>query len=204
MKSANNLRMPQMLNDIEKAQLASETLQCFSGLAGRLENFPGMLKKMIEEKVWERRVHHGRTYELPNLYALITRKPLEGWGEDPKKIEAIIKDNAEVLAMYREQMLQESGARNDLGNNITEVERVTGTSRAYSIARVKKDCDPDTVAEVLAGKISPNAALVRSGIRVNRQIFLSQDPAQAAAKIRKAMGEEYAMKLSDSLRIQQA
>ena len=94
--------------------------------------------------------------------------PLEGWGEDPKKIEAIIKDNAEVLAMYREQMLQESGARNDLGNNITEVERVTGTSRAYSIARVKKDCDPDTVAEVLAGKISPNAALVRSGIRVNR------------------------------------
>ena len=76
--------------------------------------------------------------------------PLEGWGEDPKKIEAIIKDNAEVLAMYREEMVQGSGARNDLGNNVTEVERVTGNSRAYSIARVKKDCDPDTVAEVLA------------------------------------------------------
>jgi hypothetical protein len=34
---------------------------------------------------------------------------------------------------------------------------------------VKKDCDPETVAEVLSGKISPNAALVRSGIRVNRR-----------------------------------
>ena len=93
---------------------------------------------------------------------------LEGWGEDPKKIEAIIKDNAEVLAMYREQMLQQSGARNDLHDNIMEVMPSQGTSRAYSIARVKKDCDPETVAEVLSGKISPNAALVRSGIRVNR------------------------------------
>ncbi len=94
---------------------------------------------------------------------------LEGWGEDPKKIEAIIKDNAEVLAMYREQMLQESGARNDLHDNVMKVTSSQGNSRAYSIARVKKDCDPETVAEVLAGKISPNAALVRSGIRVNRR-----------------------------------
>ena len=156
-----------MLNDIEKAQLASETLQCFSGLAGRLENFPGMLKKMIEEKVWERRVHHGRTYELPNLYALITRKPLEGWGEDPKKIEAIIKDNAEVLAMYREEMVEKPGRPAGLIHD-NVMNKPQGNARAYSIARVKKDCDPDTVAEVLAGKISPNAALVRSGIRVNR------------------------------------
>lgn len=195
-----------MLNDIEKAQLASETLQCFSGLSGRLENFPGMLKKMIEEKVWERRVHHGRTYELPNLYALITRKPLEGWGEDPKKIEAIIKDNAEVLAMYREQMVEKPGRPIGVNSDIVTInsDEGRGNSRAYSIARVKKDCDPETVAEVLAGKISPNAALVRSGIRVNRQIFLSQDPAQAAIKIRKAMGEDYALKLSDSLRIPQA
>ena len=95
---------------------------------------------------------------------------LEGWGEDPKKIEAIIKDNAEVLAMYREEMVEKPGrpvgANSD---NITIIQsEKRGTSRAYSIARVKKDCDPDTVAEVLAGKISPNAALVRSGIRVNR------------------------------------
>jgi hypothetical protein len=104
--------------------------------------------------------------------------------------------------MYRQEMIQESGRRNDLGNNVTEVERVTGNARAYSIARVKKDCDPETVAEVLAGKISPNAALVRSGLRVNRQIFLSQDPAQAAAKIFQKMGEQYALQLSDSLRTQ--
>ena len=192
-----------MLNDIEKAQLASATIQCFSGLDGNLGIFPSLLKKVIEEKVWQRRVHHGRTYELPNLHALITRKPLEGWGEDPKKIEAIIKDNAEVLAMYREEMTEGAGRPSELiGNNITNNGRITGTSRAYSIARVKKDCDPETVAEVLAGKISPNAALVRSGIRVNRQIFLSQNSAQTAAKIFQKMGEQYALQLSESLRTQ--
>ena len=61
--------------------------------------------------------------------------------------------------MYREQMVQGSGRPSGLignnvtgliGNNVTEVERVTGNSRAYSIARVKKDCDPQTVAEALA------------------------------------------------------
>ena len=158
-----------MLNDIEKAQLASATIQCFSGLDGNLGIFPSLLKKVIEEKVWQRRVHHGRTYELPNLHALITRKPLEGWGEDPTKIEAIIKDHAEVLAMYREEMTEKPGGDRSIGNNVTNEGRITGNSRAYSIARVKKDCDPETVAEVLSGKISPNAALVRGGIRATRR-----------------------------------
>jgi hypothetical protein len=104
---------------------------------------------------------------------LITRKPLEGWGEDPKKIEAIIKDNAEVLAMYREEMKAQHGgdkrSESVIKHDNIMLDRLPqGTSRAYSIARVKKDCDPETVAEVLAGKISPNAALVRSGIRATR------------------------------------
>jgi hypothetical protein len=72
--------------------------------------------------------------------------------------------------MYREEMTEGAGRPSELiGNNVTNNGRITGNSRAYSIARVKKDCDPETVAEVLAGKISPNAALVRSGIRVNRR-----------------------------------
>ena len=70
--------------------------------------------------------------------------------------------------MYREEMVEKPGRPAGLiHDNI--MNKPQGTSRAYSIARVKKDCDPETVAEVLAGKISPNAALVRSWIRVNRR-----------------------------------
>lgn len=154
-----------MLNEIEKGQLAIATVQCFTRSAGSLSNFPGLIKKVIEEKVWERRIHHGRLIELPSLRSLITERPITGWGQDPRKIEHILRDDPDVLVMYREAMLQGSGTRNDLDNNVTEVkERVTGNSRAYSIDRVKRDA-PQFADAVLAGKMSPHAALVEAGIR---------------------------------------
>ena len=48
-------------------------------------------------------------------------------------------------------------------------------------------CDPIT-----RKRVSPNAALVKAGIRQNLQISLSKDPKRTAANIRKKMGEEYA------------
>jgi len=194
-----------MLNELEKAELSMLAMQCFTGLSGRLSDFPGLLKKLIKERVWERRVYHGRLIELPNLRALITEKPLNGWGEDPKKIEAVIKDNAEVLAMYRAEMLDEEGGtgsnqhKRATGYNITSCKRITGTSRAYSIGVVQRKCDPETVAEVMAGTISPNAALERAGIRKNRQISMLRDPARTALKIRERMGDEYASMLKSAL-----
>ena len=65
-------------------------------------------------------------------------------------------DNAEVLALYRAEMLGEEGGDGSnqhtraTGNNITSSKRITGTSRAYSIDVVQRGCDAETVAEVLA------------------------------------------------------
>lgn len=127
-----------MMNEIERGQLAIDTVQCFTTGEGSLSILPDLIKRVIEERVWERRMHHGQLIELPNLRALITEKPVRGWGQDPKKIEAVIKDDPQALSMFREAMLQESGKRTDLGNNVTDVDRVTGNSRAYSIARVQR------------------------------------------------------------------
>ena len=44
-------------------------------------------------------------------------------------------------------------------NNVTGQEATTGNSRAYSITRVQKECDEETVKDVMAGKVSPNAAI---------------------------------------------
>jgi len=193
-----------MLNEIERAQLSMATIQCLTGLSGRLSSFPGLLKKLIKERVWERRVYHGRLIELPNLRALITEKPLNGWGEDPKKIEAVIKDNAEVLAMYRAEMVEKRGGYrpkvDSIADNVSNETKVqAGNSRAYSIDVVQRKCDPETVAEVMAGTISPNAALERAGIRKNRQISMLRDPARTALKIRERMGDEYAAMLKSAL-----
>lgn len=182
------------LNEIERGQLCQTTIEAFYSATGGLSNVPGLLKKIIANRAWERRVSRGRVIELSSLRELITEKPIRGWGEDPKKVEAVIKDDPEALAMFREAM-KHQGERKDLRdfpNNVSEVDDVThGNSRAYSIDRVKRECDPEVVAKVMSGEMSPNAALVKAGIRENRQVYMPRDPAKAAQKLRKLFGDDY-------------
>lgn len=152
------------MNEIEKAELAKTTVQCFTGLKGGLDNFPALLKKVIEERAWERRLHNGRLIELSSLRELVTLKPLEGWGQNPAKIEAVIKDNAEVLAMWREEMKGEPG-RPKTGDNVTPIERPDkGNSKAYTLSRLKRE-NAELFNQVVAGELSANAAAIKAGFR---------------------------------------
>ena len=84
--------------------------------------------------------------ELGSLRELITAKPVSGWGEDPSKVEAVIRDDPEALSAFRDAM-KHQGERTDLVDNVNEVmDRPDGNSRAYSISRVQRECDQETVA----------------------------------------------------------
>jgi len=156
------------MNEIEKGQLVVTTVQCFTRANGSLSNFPGLLKRVINERAWEKRMQNGRLIELPNLYALVTEKPIRGWGQDPAKVEAVIKDDAEVLAMWREAMTDKKGKRTkNNSDNITIINKPKsgrGTSRAYAVSRLKRQ-RPDLFDEVKEGKMSANAAAVLAGFR---------------------------------------
>jgi hypothetical protein len=180
------------LNEIERGQLCQSTIESLYEATGGLRQFPSLLKKVIAERAWERRVCRGKVIELGGLRELITAKPVEGWGEDPSKVEAVIRDDPEALAAFREAM-KHQGERTDIRDNITEVESpsATGTSRAYSIARVQRECDPETVAAVMAGEMSANAALVKAGVRENRQVYIPRDPAAAVEKLRRQFGDDF-------------
>jgi hypothetical protein len=178
------------LNEIERGQLCQSAIESLYEASGGLRQFPALLKKLIAEKAWERRVCRGKVVELKNLRELITEKPLRGWGEDPEKVEAVIRDDPEALLAFREAM-KHQGERADLRANRTEVKSSTGTTRAYSLDRVQRECDADTVAAVMAGELSANAALVRAGVRENRQVYIPRDPAEAARKLRKQFGDEF-------------
>jgi len=155
------------MNEIEKAQLAKTTIQCFTGLVGDLSSFPGLLRKVIEVRAWESRLHNGRLYELPSLRELVTRKPLEGWGQNPAKIEALLKDSPDVLAMWREEMKEKT---HDRGNQHTggKSDNVNlakkGNSKAYTVSRLKRE-SPELFAQVVAGELSANAAAIKAGWR---------------------------------------
>lgn len=159
------------LNEIERGQLCQSTIESLYEATGGLKQFPGLLKRIIQNKAWERRVNKGKVIELSSLRELITEKPVRGWGEDPKKVEAVIKDDPEALLLFHEAMKEHAGRpTNESTNNVSTITnkgRATkqGNSRAYSLSRVQRSCDPATVAAVMAGDISPNAALVKAGIR---------------------------------------
>lgn len=179
------------LNEIERGQLCQTTIESLYEATGGLRQFPALLKKVIATRAWERRTVHGKVVELASLRELITAKPVSGWGEDPSKVEAVIRDDPEALAAFREAM-KHQGERTDLGNNVPEVDRPDrGNSRAYSISRVQRECDPETVAAVMAGEMSPNAALVKAGVRENRQVYMPRDPVAAVQKLRSQFGDDF-------------
>lgn len=180
-------------NEIERGQLCQSTIESLYEATGGLRQFPALLKKVIATKAWERRQVHGKVIELGSLRELITAKPVNGWGEDPSKVEAVIRDDPEALAAFREAMLGKPGRPpSEIGNIVTDLDTgVTGNSRAYSLSRVQRECDSETVAAVMAGEMSPNAALVKAGVRENRQVYIPRDPAVAVQKLRSQFGDDF-------------
>ena len=178
------------LNEIERAELCQTTIESLYEATGGLKQFPALLKKVIATRAWERRTVHGKVVELSSLRELITAKPVSGWGEDPSKVEAVIRDDPEALGAFREAM--KAVNQHDLpGDNVTGQHIATGNSRAYSISRVQRECDEETVAAVMAGEMSANAALVKAGVRENRQVYIPRDPSKAVEKLRLQFGHDF-------------
>lgn len=187
------------LNEIERAQLCQTTIESLYEATGGLKQFPALLKKVIATKAWERRTVRGKVVELGSLRELITARPVSGWGEDPSKVEAVIRDDPEALAAFRDAM-KHQGQRTDFANNVIEVDRSpVGNSRAYSIDRVRRQCDAETVAAVMSGDLSPNAALVKAGVRENRQVYIPRDPVAAVEKLRRQFGDEFIESMKEAM-----
>jgi len=154
------------MNEIEKGQLCDITMSAIHYGCSKLDSIPAYLRRIIENRAWEcRQVKMRGVVQLANLRELITKEPMEGWGENPDRIEGLIKHDPEVLVLWREAMKQESGTRNDLLNNIREVNpTIAGTSRSYTVSRLQREA-PELFAQVVAGTLSANAAAIQAGFR---------------------------------------
>jgi hypothetical protein len=132
--------------------------------APRLQSIPGLIKRILETGAWRRRVQNGRLYEHDRFLDFITAKPFAGCGYDPAQIEKLIEDDAEALLMWRRAVAQTPGKRTDLNDNIIEVKRQTGTSRAYTLDRLSRE-SPDLYDAVCRGEMSANRAAISAGFR---------------------------------------
>ncbi len=71
-------------------------------------------------------------------------------GPTYQRAKAIIRDDPEALAAWREAM-KEQGKRNDLVDNVNEVTADKGNSRSYTVSRLQKQ-RPDLFERVKAGE----------------------------------------------------
>jgi len=186
------------MNEIEKGQLAATTVQCFTTADGSLSNFPQLLKRVIEERVWELRMHNGRLIELSGLRELIAKKPVDGWGQDPDKIEAVIKDDHEVLAMFREAMKGKPGPKPKKEGDSSDANsirtKVGSTQKAYLDERLKRD-HPKTFQRLLDGEFkSTRAAAIAAGI------VKVPTPLQVAIKAADKLDDGDRLRLMDHLK----
>ena len=185
------------LNEIECGQLCSTASSSLSRTEFGLSNFPKLLKKIIQFRAWEKRRlvtpdgrHIGGVIELQGLRELIATKPLKGWGEDPKKVEALIKDDPECLTMYREAM-KGQGERNDLSDNVIEVKPVdqSGNSKSYTLSRLERE-SPELFDSVCSGELSANAAAIKAGFRQKTVTVCATDVARAVITLLKHYSRE--------------
>jgi len=155
------------MNPVENEQLCKSAYDALDGGVARLSDFPGLLEKMIANRVWESRMVRGKLVEFKSLREMVTSKVVDGgWQEDPKKIEAVIKDEPEVLTMWREGMKEKTGPKSDdsLCDIVTEKGKGTGNSKAYTLSRLKREF-PQLFQAVCDGDLSANAAAIKAGFR---------------------------------------
>ena len=164
------------MNEIEKGQLCDSVMSAIHHGLGNLETIPALLRRIIENKAWEcRQVKMRGVVQLANLRELITKEPMEGWGENPERIEALIRDDAEVLAMWREAMKGKHGG-DRRSEEVIKVDNVTldkpskGNSRSYTVSRLQREA-PELFAQVVAGTLSANAAAIQAGFRKKPTAF---------------------------------
>ena len=170
--------------------LCEIAMNCCSKGSSSLSNFPGLMKEIIETRAWECREWRGKVFELSSLKDLVTRKPLEGWGEDPAAIEALLKSDPEALQMWRQETKQKQGQRNDIHDNIRDVRQPDyGTSKAHTLDVLKRKA-PEKFRAVCNGELSANAAMIAAGLR-KPTVTVTSDPAAAVKTLRKKFGDDY-------------
>jgi len=158
-----------------------------------LESVPHQIKQILRDETWRHFVTRlGKEVRHERFADFVTTPPLAGLGADIALVRRLVADDVEALDLLDQALLDGSrqGKRNDLVNNINEVtERPMGTSRDYALRKLRKDA-PELHAEVLAGRLSAHAAMVKAGFRPPTFTVRADSPQSVAATLRRRLPRE--------------
>jgi hypothetical protein len=121
------------------------------------------VRRVLETEAWRKRAHRGHVYEHERFIDFIVTKPMAGCGWPPEKVDALIKDDAATLAMWREAVTPGKGKPSHNPDNVSITDG-HGNSRSYTLDRLRREA-PALFQAVCAGEISANAAAIEAGFR---------------------------------------
>lgn len=156
-----------------------------------LEQVPDLLKQILTEGGWrDFQTSRGEQVHYERFADFVTTPPLKGLGATLDLIERIVKDDAELLDLL-DQALQNPVGRHQDSDNITVLDTAggRGTSQQYALRKLRKDA-PELHAEVLAGRLSAHAAMVKGGFRPRTFTVRRDRPDSIARALRKNLTAE--------------
>lgn len=157
-----------------------------------LENVPGLLKRLLREEAWrEFQPKIGPVVRHERFADFVTTPPVQGLGASVELVRRIVADDPEAVDLLDKALQNPVGNPGNV-NNINE--RPCGTSKDYALRKLRKDA-PELHAEVLAGRLSAHAAMVKAGFRP-RTFTVRPEPKSAARTLRKHMTREQLLELA--------
>ncbi|MBE0448966.1 MAG: hypothetical protein IBX64_12905 [Actinobacteria bacterium] len=175
--SANNL--------IEADQIVDALRQSIYRTDGGLNNVPGLLKRLLKEEGWKKRIieRTGEIVEFDSFSKFVTTPPLEGLGAEINLVKRIISNDKEALDLLDRALQNPHGKHCDV-NNVNV--RPQGNSEKTALRRLRKD-KPELHKEVLEGNLSAHAAMVKAGFRLKTVSVPIGRPDSIASTLRKHM-----------------
>ncbi len=159
-----------------------------------LTSIPMLVKTIIREDMW-REFYVDRTKELvthTRFADFVAAQPMKGLGADIKLLKRTCSGDEEALKLLDliDEAEKEAPAEFH-GNRYTSsavsivhsTNRPAGNTRQRAL-RMLRTGRPDLHAQVLAKKLSPNAAMIEAGYRV-KSMTIPADPTRAAQYLKR-------------------
>jgi hypothetical protein len=167
-----------------------------------LDTVPALLKRVLQEESWREFVtQRGDHVKHERFAEFVTTLPLAGLGTSVDLVCRIVASEPEAADLLDRALQRPVGANQySIGEGADNVNTLPdGNSKAQALRRLRKDA-PELHADVLSGRLSAHAAMVRAGFRRRTLSVPIAQPDAAASVLRKHMSPEDLTRLIELLK----
>ncbi|CAO5227899.1 hypothetical protein [Frankia sp. AgKG'84/4] len=155
---------------------------------------PDLLRRVLEDGSWREFVTpRGDLVQHEHFADFMTTPPTRGLGATLELLKRILADDRGTLDLLDQVLAGRQDERTDLGNDDPKVGRPEVNATEKALRRLRKEAEAGNVQaaelrdEVLAGRISPHAAMIRAGLRAKSISVPLGKPESIANTLRRHM-----------------